>query len=124
MKANFVILFPCIHLNTCSVMVGRGRRPWEGDWDSVRETLEPPVSPPTVLVTVLPSGSRNTHLQRGVQIFLHCIDVFSYPSSSWAAASSSLRVTWTESGLMRAPNTAHCRHSAAKMMLAPFQPGQ
>ena len=117
------MFFPSIHLNTCSVMVGRGRRPWEGDWDSVRETLEPPVSPPTVLVTVLPSGSRSTHLQRGVQIFLRCIEIFSYPSSSWAA-SSSLRVTWTESGLMRAPNTAHCRHSAAKMMLAPFQPRQ
>ena len=64
MKANFVIFSPAIIL-TCSVMVGRGRRPWEGDWDSVRETFEPPVSPPTVLVTVLPSGSRSTHLQRG-----------------------------------------------------------
>ena len=73
------MFFPSIHLNTCSVMVGRGRRPWEGDWDSVRETLEPPVSPPTVLVTVLPSGSRSTHLQQGAEIFLHYIKIYFPP---------------------------------------------
>ena len=124
MKANFVTLLPSNHSNLLrdggegQAAVGGRLGLGQGDLRAARVAAHRARHRAAVW------QPQHAPAARGVQIFLYCIEIFPHPSSSWAAASSSFTVTWTESGLMRAPNTAHCRHSAAKMMLAPFQPRQ